>query len=635
MEIPNNNISSHHGIKESALSDEEEISKAVASKVVRLSNQLVESLDKQVELESELDSANQKFIAQRTSLENSIKSKDEEILAEKNDITELTIELKKVKDELVKEKAERIKAEESANQLNQEVEDLTASLFDEANNMVADARREKAEIEVRNTKLVSQLKEKDAVLETLELQLKNLKVVLQDIQEEKSNEKRNSVFSDVSLNSTGKDLDGSSSNRNLTTNTATTTTSNISLTKHHSSTHGETCKNNIFFTPRVSNIRYDLPLYEEFIKFISALPHCKTIKQTATDSKLLRRLVNDEIQPVLKLDNANGLGWVVKRTLLPMMMEGLVKIEPISGVNELYTHSSSHPANSNNNNNKLTKTTSTSTSASDDLKLAKRTSHLFSFPTDSPPVAVRESCAFCSESRDDKIEHARIHTLKTQSKSESGKISVTNQFPICQNCVVKVRQVCQIFAFLRSLKSGTWKLESIRTNGKDISEMFSHTTNTSMVKSYSNETSFSSDQLKKKSKKKNNGFMNALGLAPPTNTNSKEATPLFNIPLTVVDSAGQPTTNIQRAWLQLCKLRIMLQWAHIGIWNTEDCLESKFFPVGYTNQNDTNDHASPKHSLTKDDVNDLESFSLKQENEDKFDLMSINNPRRSKTVGKS
>ena len=42
---------------------------------------------------------------------------------------------------------------------------------------------------------------------------------------------------------------------------------------------------------------------------------------------------------------------------------------------------------------------------------------------------------------------------------------------------------------------------------------------------------------------------------------------------------GQPTTNIQRAWLQLCKLRCILHWTHIGIWAVDDSISSKIGPL--------------------------------------------------------
>ena len=90
----------------------------------------------------------------------------------------------KDKEALKAAQSETEAAKDEVSRLNKEVEELTASLFDEANNMVADARKETHSIQVKNIKLTEQLQEKSSLLETLEIQLKNLKKVLYDLEEE-------------------------------------------------------------------------------------------------------------------------------------------------------------------------------------------------------------------------------------------------------------------------------------------------------------------------------------------------------------------------------------------------------------------------------------------------------------------
>lgn len=118
-------------------------------------------------------------------------------------------------------------------------------------------------------------------------------------------------------------------------------------------------------------------------KFIAVLPYCETLKDTSSDSKLLRRLVNDEIQPALRLDNASGLGWIVRRTLMSLMMEGLVVVEPLSGLNENFQYGYTSPV---------------LPSSSFNPSMGGKDSHLFSYPSDSPPIAVHDKCSFCSSS---------------------------------------------------------------------------------------------------------------------------------------------------------------------------------------------------------------------------------------------
>lgn len=197
----------------------------------------------------------------------------------------------------------------------------------------------------------------------------------------------------------------------------------------------------IVYSPTISSIRYDSNLYNEFLKFVAALPHCENIKATSSESKLIRRLVNDEIQPILKIDNASGIGWLVKKTLLSLIIDGMVVVEPLSGVNATYQigYNSSSPVK----------------------QATSNMPKMFKFPLDSPPVAVHAACSFCGESRDDIIEHARMYVLKTLHKSDDGAEHVTNTYPLCHWCLLKVRQTCEIFAFLRSLKVGAWHLEKV------------------------------------------------------------------------------------------------------------------------------------------------------------------------------
>ncbi|CCH58336.1 hypothetical protein TBLA_0A05430 [Henningerozyma blattae CBS 6284] len=609
-------------MSEQEIADE---SQRVTDQVTLLSTQLMESISKQSQLEDKLNQANKKLAAQKLTIEKNSQIKATGSALQKN-ANDLESQLKIANAELVKERQLREKAEGECTALNKEVEDLTASLFDEANHMVADARKEKAAVELRNTKLMEQLKEKDTVLETLELQLKNLKKVLQEFQDEDSNNKRNSMLSEVTIHS------GSSQRAGSPTIISTTNSESFA---------------NIIYSPNISDIRYDLPLYGEFLKFVAVLPFVKNIKQTTNDSKLLRRLVNDEIQPVLRLDNADGLGWVVKRTLLTQMMEGLVMVEPLSGVNELYTHSRNRRSATSNNTTGSTRDISgKDTNGSSNQK----NSHLFNFPTNSPPVAVHEPCAFCNEKRDDSVQHARIHLLKTQSRSETGKITVTNQFPLCQSCVLKVRQTGEIFAFLRSLALGTWKLEKIAIANLSKSDP---------TKIKGSPASPTKDKEKEKKKAKRKSFIKGLNMAQtasvlnPATSNpffqQTQTNPVGDTSLTDVDTFGQPTTNIQRAWLQLCKLRCMLHWSHMGIWSLDDSIEAKFAPLSISESNikdldqNTDNFTSsqlPSTSPSNNNINstntlmhrdtqilknhidttDQESFSLKQETDDAFDF---------------
>ncbi|CAI4035854.1 hypothetical protein SMKI_14G0630 [Saccharomyces mikatae IFO 1815] len=518
--------------------DASEEAKRISLQVTSLSTQLIESVDKQSHLEEQLNKSLKTISSQKEAIVNYNRLKtDYEAL--KRTVLEKDDEVNKLREDVVKENELRTKAEDENDKLNKEVEDLTASLFDEANNMVSDARKEKYAIEILNKRLTEQLREKDTLLDTLSLQLKNLKKVMHSLDNE-------SVVTN-------------SSNRYSTILNDSATSSSTSLNKVPTlnSSASQDMYSGIVYSPSISSIRYDVSLYNEFLKFVAALPNCDNIKATSSESKLIRRLVNDEIQPILKIDNASGIGWLVKKTLLSLIIDGLVVMEPLSGVNATYQigYNSSSPVK----------------------QATPNMPRMFKFPLDSPPVAVHAACSFCGESRDDIIEHARMYILKTLHKADDGTEQVTNTYPLCHWCLLKLRQTCEIFAFLRSLKVGAWHLEKLEAQSITKGDLGKFSEVTKRTKTDGRVSS-------QDKKAKRLSFMAGLGIN--SSSKSKQKMEVFSSEANA--KPGQPTTNIQRAWLQLCKLRCILHWSHIGIWAVDDSISSKIGPFVGDEDSDEN-----------------------------------------------
>lgn len=558
--------------------DASEEAKRISIQVTSLSTQLIESVDKQSHLEEQLNKSIKTIASQKAAIENYNQLKtDHDTL--KKALSERDGEVKKLREDIAKENELRAKAEEETDKLNKEVEDLTASLFDEANNMVADARKEKYAIEILNKRLTEQLREKDTLLDTLTLQLKNLKKVMHSLDNESTITNNSNRYSTILSDS------------------ATSSSTSLNKVPTSYSLASQDMYSGIVYSPSISSIRYDISLYNEFLKFVAALPHCENIKATSSESKLIRRLVNDEIQPILKIDNASGIGWLVKKTLLSLIIDGLVVVEPLSGVNATYQigYNSSSPVK----------------------QATSNMPKMFKFPLDSPPVAVHAACSFCGESRDDIVEHARMYVLKTLHKTDDGKEQVTNTYPLCHWCLLKLRQTCEIFAFLRSLKVGAWHLEKLTTQNitkgdfEKFSEVTKHTKRDGNVSSQDKKT-------------KRLSFMAGLGINSSTKNKPKMV-------FTSESNAkpGQPTTNIQRAWLQLCKLRCILHWTHIGIWAVDDSISSKIGPFvddddSDENQNDTiSVHLQGNAAWKKGQERPLSSSSAEEsQKSDTFDFES-------------
>ncbi|SCU96693.1 LADA_0H02256g1_1 [Lachancea dasiensis] len=546
------------------MSSEEE-SKRISVQVSSLSTQLIESIDRQSHLEDQLLQA-RKTIANQNGALRQIENLEEQVKQLRSNLQTEKAQHLQTQKELQQERIDKDAAQAETSRLNTEVEDLTASLFDEANAMVADARKETHNVSLKNSKLNEQLQEKDTLLETLKIQLKNLKTVLYTLEEESntvSKSNRNSIAAnDLASVSTGS-LEG----------TVNSLTGNSSVA------------NTVLFSPYLKSLRYDLGLYNEFLKFISALPECAAIKDTTSYSKLLRRLIHDEIQPLLRLDTAAGVSWYVRRNLMTLMLEGMVVVEPLSGINETYRLGhSSNPSNGL-------------------LKLSKgekvQDSRLYNYPANSPPVAIQDPCAFCSESRNDILEHGRLYVFKTLQKSDDGSLTLNAQFPLCHYCLLKIRQTCEIFAFLRSLKSGAWHLENV-TGSSTPQSGSPEPTEKKLAPRLALQENPALDK-----KVKRTSVMAGLAKA----STAKGTNALGKVPAMAIHSKG-PATNIQRAWAQLCKLRASLHWAHMGVWDLEDSLETKLGPVVIKSEKEAAP-AIPKEFLTARKHDARDSFTIR------------------------
>ncbi|AAS54042.1 AFR670Wp [Eremothecium gossypii ATCC 10895] len=509
---------------------EQEENRRISVQVSSLSTQLIESIDKQSRLEEQLQHAKKALAAQKDVVKQ-CESARGEAQQLRSQLADRDTELERQGEELEEARKARLAAELAVERLNKEIEDLTTSLFDEANRMVSKARKEKHVVEQHNARLQEQLREKDMLLDTLTIQLKNLKDVLYKVEDEQNTRsRRQSVMDSVNPSHTSLDVDG------------------------YASAFDNMLSSGLLFTPAVQSLRYDIPMYTEYLRFLAVLPMCKSIRDTRHDSKFLRRLVSDEIQPVLRLDSATGLGWLVRRNLMNLMIEGLVVVEPLSGINETYRMGYASPQTH-------------SHSKSSEPAAVK----MFTYPVNSPPVAIEAPCAFCSEARNDILEHGRLYVLKTLQKTETGELLTENQYPLCHFCLLKVRQTCEIFAFLRSLKTGSWNLENVTLScAKQESDAFTQIPNSVQASPviHRDENSITSSS-------KRLSFMSSLSRVSTTS----KTTPRIEAVTDFNEKKGLPPTNVQRSWVHLCKLRASLHWSHIGVWTLDDAVQTKVVPL--------------------------------------------------------
>ncbi|OAQ65666.1 GDP/GTP exchange factor Sec2p [Purpureocillium lilacinum] len=124
------------------------------------------------------------------------------------------------------------------------------------------------------------------------------------------------------------------------------------------------------------------------------------------DTKFYKRVLSEDIEPTLRLDTAPGLSWLARRSVLAAIADGSLVVEPVPQVATTY--------------------------------VAARPQY---YP-----------CSLCGEARKDE-EHLRRHRFRT-SEAESAQ-----RYPLCNYCLARVRSTCDFLGFLRMVRDGHWKTD--------------------------------------------------------------------------------------------------------------------------------------------------------------------------------
>lgn len=328
-------------------------------------------------------------------------------------------ELSSSYDSVVEEK--RV-AQEKNSQLEAEVEDLTASLFNEANEMVLSASRETYNFKVKNRKLAEELTEKDTIISDLQNQLHDLKSLFQQIEDQ-----------------------------NKLNTSATNTPRVYSATNNENNRLSGTFErrmdelDQLVYCPRARSIRFDLPVYQrDFKGFVYQIskPEFSFDLVSLKSLKYFRKIWTEEIEPSLShvpTPTGNFINrWSTGKTFWSFLVEGKAKIEPVSGVNETFKVS---------------------------YKGVKTGLEV--------PIALREPCEFCGEHNELRLEYARLYNLKLYSPVREVKDADTDLatdiggeshhtvglYPLCNYCLVKLRAICEFFAKLRLINSNIYKIK--------------------------------------------------------------------------------------------------------------------------------------------------------------------------------
>ncbi|CCL99575.1 uncharacterized protein FIBRA_01593 [Fibroporia radiculosa] len=269
------------------------------SQVSQLNNKLVGSYDRVSDLEDELhvSSANLRQSTLRISeleLERSqhLSALSTGLLVEKDHVT---TELTRLMEKATEEAAQRGQAETARAQIEKDLDDLSASLFNQANSMVAEARIGKARSERKAEETERALREAEEVVGILQGQM-------QALQAEK--EHADQEVDEMRLRmGKGKWVD-----------------------RPQDPEQGR---------PRLLNIH---PPYQEFIAFLS---HLRTIRpaspqppamSTLLPLPFLARLITEDSDPTVRLDLAPSLNWLTRRSVISAIHSGQLTVEPMHTV---------------------------------------------------------------------------------------------------------------------------------------------------------------------------------------------------------------------------------------------------------------------------------------------------------------
>ncbi|KAI9819403.1 MAG: rab guanine nucleotide exchange factor S2 [Phylliscum demangeonii] len=430
------------------------------NEVTALSNKLINAINFQTNLDESLMIAQLELETSKErirQLEARTHEHDELMgngtLVKRIDVDAENVALRAALDE---EKQLRAVVEKDKKGIEQELENLTTALFEEANQMVAAARHERDNSERKNDQLRAQLQDTEVLLASHQEQLAELKKVMQQMRSDQEEIESNQNVSTTPNSPTAAGHDRPSTAFDVPHVSPHTPMSDDVPPSYPTS----------FSHLLQPVLRTDLAGYQDFISLLHLPRHSPSRSRASTatyaglsvvglgslapspsnssehspsngsspavsvggaqgstsvppltpgsaptsapakdanplkETRFYKKVLVEDIEPTLRLDTAPGLSWLARRSVISSMSEGNLVVEPL--------------------------------------------------PT-TPSLRV-PSCALCGEKRRGD-EHARTHQFKT---TETGN---AQRYPLCQYCTSRVRATCDFLGFLRMVKDGHWRAE--------------------------------------------------------------------------------------------------------------------------------------------------------------------------------
>ncbi|ORY19685.1 hypothetical protein BCR34DRAFT_595152 [Clohesyomyces aquaticus] len=422
----------------------------LSDEVATLSTKLVNAINHQTTLDDslqqtrhELDTARERLAQLESQVRQHEQMLEKGLLVEKETYDKME---KQLSTELNEERRRRIEAEKAKRKVDAEVEQLTTALFEEANTMVAAARKETEASEKRGEQLKQQLNDTELLLTSHQEQLQDLKAVMQQMGSDRDENESNTLATTTAPSTPGITPADKMYKLFEAANLTPNTPGSDEIAPEHP----------LHFSHLIHPVlRSDLPAFKDFQDMLkstagrASAPSSRvssgnygslnvlglgSITNSSTtslpgsqrspssvgtnsprdsisglgmpnlkDEKFYKRAISEDIEPTLRLDIAPGLSWMARRTVINSITAGSLVVEP-------------HPP----------------------------------VPKFRGPVF---PCSLCGEARKGEL-YTRKYRFKT-SEEEAAQ-----RYPLCDWCLGRVRATCDYVGFLRMVAAGHWRAET-------------------------------------------------------------------------------------------------------------------------------------------------------------------------------
>ncbi|KAH8171503.1 GDP/GTP exchange factor sec2p domain-containing protein [Sarocladium implicatum] len=438
----------------------------LSDEVASLSTKLINAINHQTFLDDTLSATRHELEAARERIREleATNASQRETLSGEVWVQKSSVEAEKkvLRARAAEEKMKRMDTEIEKKKIEQELENLTAALFEEANKMVVKAKEEaKADhdnLQRKNDQIKAQLADSESLLKSQQEQLTELKHVMEGMASERDDQTTGTAPSSPGIvKFDPKDVERITSegapSPSIPDGMAPTHPTNFHhliqpvlrhdlaayddfvslarLSKHHKgprvssgsagglaglslvglSGYSTGASNSSIAlpnngSPSATNSAPQSPTAAGFSGSPGSAGGSGTPMPSLRETKFYRRALAEDIEPTLRLDAAPSLSWLARRSVLSAVCDGTLVVEPV--------------------------------------------------PTTGPYVALTKPqfypCSLCGESRKDPA-HLRNHRFRA-SETDSAQ-----RYPLCRYCLGRVRSTCDFLGFLRIVKDGHWRAD--------------------------------------------------------------------------------------------------------------------------------------------------------------------------------